>query len=104
MPTDTAQHTPGPWVKISRPIGPDTEVAHWRIFDQFDHPIADSPVGPYAFDQANGRLIAAAPALLAALEEIQLRVNEFCSKDCKCTMGRINQACSAAIAAARGDA
>ena len=61
----STQHTPGPWEAKFWDIGNRSK--EWHITDGTD-PICNSPVGPQAFNEANARLIAAAPALLEALE------------------------------------
>jgi len=58
-------HTPGPW-KISKETTPGQFVTEVKIRSNDDSHVA--VIGPCAVD-ANARLIAAAPDLLAALEE-----------------------------------
>ena len=55
--------TVGPWKVEWDPIG-GSGVKAWQIVDTAGHEIAKSSVGPHAFNQANARLIAAAPFLL----------------------------------------
>ena len=67
-------HTPGPWKLIGLPI-PNLNKSEWRILDSEDKPIAQSDVGPHAFNLDNGRLIASAPRLLEALEDVLGRID-----------------------------
>ena len=62
-------HTLGPWAIVYRPTG--TGNRQWRVFDKDYNPIAFSDVGPHAFNEANARLIAAAPELLKLLEQAE---------------------------------
>lgn len=58
------KHTPGPWE--ANPYGRPTKNLHWQV-DKTDSDVAvASLIGENA--EANARLIAAAPALLEALE------------------------------------
>ena len=66
-------HTPGPWKIDFNDIGNGS--CQWRIVGSDEIQVAYSPVGPHAFDKANARLIAAAPALLEALEGIRHQVD-----------------------------
>lgn len=88
------KHTPGPW----KAVRPGEFCDHWEIVsdDEFAWNIAcawknivDDPDG-----EANARLIAAAPELLAALESIE--------NDCGHIPGLIWEMRNAAIAKARG--
>jgi hypothetical protein len=62
----TTQHTPGPWIT--------GDAAIWALDDCEFHAIVDCPLNQTCRDTetvwANARLIAAAPALLAALQSI----------------------------------
>ena len=64
----TDKHTPGRWQIVYLPTG--TGNSQWRVLDADAHPVASSDVGPHAYNEANGRLIAAAPELLEALEAV----------------------------------
>ncbi len=64
----TDKYTPGPWIVVYRPTGAGN--SQWRVYDKDYNPITSSGVGPHAFNEANARLIAAAPEMLAALEDI----------------------------------
>ena len=68
MPTQMEHHTPGPWVAEheSDPAQVGTEAGR---FVAMTLPCSDSCIAS-GEDYANARLIAAAPDLLAALEEI----------------------------------
>ena len=74
--TTQATHTPGPW--ITREIGGDIYIEHQthdidvcRVFRPYPIPGETSEDGEItARREANARLIASAPALLAALETI----------------------------------
>jgi hypothetical protein len=67
-----AKHTPGPWIAFAKgntvavgtgPNGKEVDqVVHWSGFDACHVPLAEQ--------KANARLIAQAPAMKAALEEI----------------------------------
>jgi hypothetical protein len=61
----TTTHTPGPWTAARPPSGAATEAPYW--IDADGRRIADvwAQLGSTA---ANARLVAAAPALLAALQ------------------------------------
>ncbi len=63
----------GRWALALRPVGPGSDKSRWTIIDGHNHPIAESPVGPHAFNEANGWLLKAAPQLLAALEALMDR-------------------------------
>ncbi len=89
----TAGHTPGPWTVVH---GVRT------LINSSHRSVASTAVNgkrTTAEDEANARLIASAPALLAALEKCADMVHrEYCAVTC-------NPACdaaSAAIATARG--
>lgn len=93
------QHTPGPWTITDREIrGPQdsgvivARLPEWGI-------LADGPDPA----PANARLIAAAPALLDALEELLSEVTANTYPKALAELGAIGRA-SAAIAAAKGEA
>lgn len=62
----TDKHTPGSWEVDFHDAG--TGNCQWCIVREDGDTVAVSPVGPQAFNKANARLIAAAPALLEALK------------------------------------
>ena len=71
----SAKHTPGPWWHDDdKEVGciviraPDGDAVPWQIASMCD-------IGPSGNEEANARLIAAAPELLAALKEL-VRVGE----------------------------
>ena len=101
-----AAHTPGPWRATSRNI---ENVANWAsripfaIELEVGHsvaPIADVCDQPAA--EANARLIAAAPELLAALKDV-LRIAQAASVGVPGNSPRLDRA-RAAIAKAEGGA
>lgn len=57
---ENTQHTPGPWMALE----PESSEEHWEIEDGFGH--TATVYGDDAEAEANARLIAAAPDLLAA--------------------------------------
>lgn len=72
-------HTPGPWIAIAS----KTDAGHWQIQKQIS---ADKIYPSWAIalipncqnsDEANARLIAAAPALLAELEAASLAIRDL---------------------------
>ena len=75
--TNTAQHTPGPWVNIGRGIyGADGYADNFR---KSGREIVHT-VGPCDIDEereANARLIAASPCLLEACKWALDKMNEF---------------------------
>lgn len=71
------EHTPGPWVVVGKEI-------HDRLTEFDDqgarigstpNSIAEIHVMPFGNETANARLIAAAPGMLAALEEMRWYLN-----------------------------
>lgn len=104
-----AQHTPGPWTIRNR-AGYDGQIwAENAMSAQLSIPIAETlSIG--AVDDANARLIAAAPELLAALKaavrDLRAMVAEVAhgssDKICLCTGGKLIAGYCAAIAAAEG--
>ncbi len=64
-----AKHTPGPWIYGT---GPDWKGAYWIAHSQAGnaHAVLTADSNDPESHEANARLIAAAPALLAALEDI----------------------------------
>lgn len=106
-----AGHTPGPWTAYST-----AKTGSWAVA-QVDgpricamphpHPKAPiaKPLAAWHTDAANARLIAAAPDLLAALEETLSAIEAFPASGLKVKPnGGIAKALRAAIAKARGDA
>lgn len=67
----SAQHTPGPWAYVRNP-----ESTRWIIDSEPAHAIACT-AGFEPDNEANARLIAAAPELLEALEELAERAGAF---------------------------
>ena len=65
----TTQHTPGPWTTSSLPNGTE-----WTVSIDDGDMLADLTGCPN--EQANARLIAAAPDLLAALQKIDANAAE----------------------------
>lgn len=89
----TAPHTPGPWR-----IDPDDD-STWRILGPGERGQWNNEIGELAYTggnaEANARLIASAPALLAALERVADMPCEFSMGPCPICQAR------AAIAAAK---
>lgn len=85
----SAKHTPGPWSVHADPDNPGC----CTIYPDHGHPIGDC--GAY-FDPGNARLIAAAPDLLEALEELRGAVIDLDQDE----EGSVNL-CEAAIRKAR---
>lgn len=70
-----ASHTPGPWRAISLNVWDD---------NGGERKICNCDVGPlhgYAEDEANARLIAAAPELLEALQQAEKRLAKYHERD-----------------------
>ena len=67
--------TPGPWKAELNDIG--NGITPWRIVGADEQVVADSPVGPHAFDKANAHLMAAAPAMLDALRGVAERLENY---------------------------
>ena len=64
-----AAHTPGPWrYEAAEPAGVNLKRAHWRV-GQADAPARGVALA-FGDDEANARLIAAAPDMLEALKDI----------------------------------
>ncbi len=78
MPATQVSHTPGPWrvAGITTPTGNDI-----GIRGQTDTVIALALAGPNREPDANARLIAAAPDLLAACEWAFLELQVWLPKD-----------------------
>lgn len=71
------KHTPGPWTIGRVEQGPDSKSIYIEAIDGYTAEIAQ--VWGHNSDgdlEANARLIAAAPKMLAALKEIQKRIAE----------------------------
>ena len=67
----TSEHTPGPWVVLPDPsdlFGAQVGTADGKVIAVIVYPYETTGWGPE--DEANGRLIAAAPDLLQSLETI----------------------------------
>jgi hypothetical protein len=68
--TNDSQHTPEPW---AYQLLSDHNGTFYKITDEQGVTIADVPVNPFdppAWPEANARLIAAAPDLLDAVEQV----------------------------------
>mgnify|MGYP003440094360 FL=1 len=83
-------HTPGPWTVMS---GDNYEIRSKWMPREYPHHFKGDSTGDFvayignhaaAFGKANARLIAAAPALLAALELMVERIQEPPSANCSC--------------------
>lgn len=63
------KHTPGPWTMAA----PKGNLTAWAIESAMQHPVAwvAQTLADNRIDDANARLIAAAPELLAALEKCE---------------------------------
>lgn len=101
-------HTPGPWIAKKR----RTIYGHAHFISMHIGKLAPNATGEAVFDvqpyarpaiaEANARLIAAAPAMLAALERLTRQA------ECTCHDGGENFTCDvcearAALAAAKGE-
>lgn len=82
--TTNAQHTPGPWTLLTGEY--DNGMTRKVIADKRDPRDASTFYAMIAGDapcrEANARLIAAAPDLLAALEEALPLLNNGCDSGC----------------------
>jgi hypothetical protein len=107
MSAPMSTHTPGPWkadnwsdISVNRNGKPTLVARAWQSsHDMPSHPIKSIEAA------ANARLIAAAPDLLAALNEILVIVNEGtkeCHKRGGTRLGNIDDVARAAIAKAEG--
>lgn len=104
MNTKKAKHTPGPWA------ADDLEDGGVFVFEKGGGNLTIADLNAdrsFGFEQiqANARLIAAAPELLAALETISESVNSknHSTKNIYDTFAAIADTARAAIAAAKGD-
>jgi hypothetical protein len=77
------EHTPGPWT-VARQAAKQSEGEMFQkplfIKDDSDKPVCIMGSGHYANAEANARLIAAAPALLAALETLARESGELAAE------------------------
>lgn len=91
------QHTPGPWhvIRLSRP-----EIGERAIIDSD----GDTVCNPSPMGEANARLIAAAPAMLAALQEIATHTRRSTLNPADIVPSAAAVIARAAIAQAEGDA
>ena len=96
-----SKHTPGPW-KSWQPKNPENLArgpqGHWEVAtDSLDR---RQCVVQSVYSEANARLIAAAPELLAALEEVDALMShsEDCARwhvsaaECTCLVARVRAA------------
>jgi hypothetical protein len=84
-------HTPGPW----QAFPPEGDADHWEVLDEFGH--TATVYGDEEPAKANSLLIAAAPDLLDACEELLIYLGDWDDMD--------NDTCAkarAAIAKAKG--
>lgn len=93
-------YTPGPWQYLRSPSGPI------RVGPSHNCTVAVAPFPPAGDQEANVRLIAAAPELFEALSEAEQALNGIrCT--CRCTpWGQVGPAmirARAALAAAKGE-
>jgi hypothetical protein len=95
MTTQNAQHTPGPW-RVA-----DGGVTHWYIYRDKDEIATTRHEFPNA--EANARLIAAAPDLLAALEAAAPLLASYEQSNGDNNASRMLQAMYDAIRRARGE-
>ncbi len=93
--TDT-QHTPGPW-EIRR----DTDVTGYPVFSIAG--MSGEQKRDVVTLDANARLIAAAPDLLAALEDLRAEALAWLRKDPEAVSRLTQDVVDAAIAKARGN-
>lgn len=99
-----SKHTPGPWVlddfEVSTERDPANLIAHVYACDRPENPDNEWDVGIET--AANAKLIAAAPDLLEALEQIMVLVDASGSTP-RPSVAKIIVAARAAIAKARGE-
>ena len=76
-----SEPTPGPWQSKVNNIS--NGITPWRIVGADEQLVAESPIGPHAFNKDNAKLIAAAPELRDALREPA-------SRKCEGQAGRID--------------
>ncbi|KKK84367.1 hypothetical protein LCGC14_2784050 [marine sediment metagenome] len=103
----TDKHTPGPWQIVYLPTG--TGKSQWRVLDADAHPVSSSDVGPHAYNEANGRLIAAAPTLDTGWRTVtdafhQMLLNRLSADEIVSRLDTLLDEHDAAIRAAKGDA
>ena len=77
MTTETTKHTPGPWgLALGELMGASVTAENGdRIIAEVVYPYETTGWGPE--DEANARLLAAAPDLLAALEELKRTIKQL---------------------------
>ena len=90
-------HTPGPWTVQGQAVLSDRPYPEWKQIAEVRIGNADNWSDPEG--ESNSRLIAAAPDLLAALEEVSDYLAEFFDEGRK---HRVIRAADAAIAKAEG--
>jgi hypothetical protein len=106
--TAIVSHTPGPWEASPRDVTRDQY--YINAYDGRNGYFGIATVVPSALGhgEANARLIAAAPDLLAALSEIEHALNHARKHDCAgfdcsvCDSSRLAELARAAIAKAEG--
>lgn len=94
-----SKHTPGPWVV--RSLRPAFNTNDLRIWSHSKGPVANIPAS-YADQEANARLIATAPEMLAALKDLANEITQsgmIDLDDGSETMREINRKRDVAIAA-----
>jgi len=104
-----AKHTPGPW-KIGRAKGKGTARSIWRNDAGFDESCDGNKgyalICRHVHNEANARLIAAGPDMLAALAHIADRAADPSSTEnqdsIECALNFICETARAAIAKAKG--
>ena len=95
-----SEHTPGPWHYEVRP-GHSAGLRYVVTNDTIDRIAVISERGGAEWPEANARLIAAAPALLEALEDARAQLEEY---ERERTGEQFNNTrINAAIAAAKGE-
>lgn len=101
-------HSPAPFITEYQPFtGPDgAEIPSFRVYDAKGDVVAETDSGkPVAVQSADAELLAAAPALLAALTQALTALNtapRFDVPSLDADSYRIASVCSRAIAAATG--
>ena len=97
----TAQHTPGPWVAVNEgPHWNNPKINMWNVYHGSDKEHVVDQVIECAYSEATAHLIASAPDLLEALQNLMTRVQ--CDKDAKHWFTDEQKAVRAAIAKAKG--
>jgi len=96
------RHTPGPW-EVRRSDVYQVGGRHIAYTGPHHTPESDYPQGCKLVDDANARLIAAAPELLQALEKANTFIAGFSSETRTSRLERLKREIKSTIAKAKGD-